>query len=470
MKLTTAFSAAATLNLFITAECLSFSSKPKLSWRNPTALYSATVTDSTTISWESLSEKISEIDEASSDKKRDPVLTFYRDTNGWCPFCERVWVCIKAKDLPYEERLISLFNKPDWYKELVPTTQVPAVLLHEWNSATAQESEESSSNNSRKLVWESLDIMKALDDAFPDTPKLVLDTPEYSEAQTQIEELGKAGFGYIYASRGNVTLTTEELEERKNEFILALDNLDKAIESSGGPFRLGEQFTGVDAQMIPTLERWRYQLPLAKNSMDILQNRPNLQKWFQAMDSFAPYSERAAGDEYSWVATSAMFARYFGNGDEDPDTIALIERSEKAADALTANFKSTIDVNECEERFAHEAARKIISNYEAIVKDCTNPEPKSQAYISRSSSEENANIMIQYVAELLLVGGEKALENATTLPLPNQLSSMDKDQKRDAADAAKTIAKRLCVPRDMSAPAAKILRAILMIVSEKLST
>lgn len=56
-----------------------------------------------------------------------PVLTLYRDTNGWCPFCERVWLQLLVKGVPFNEELIDLRDKPAWYKELVPTTLVPAV-------------------------------------------------------------------------------------------------------------------------------------------------------------------------------------------------------------------------------------------------------------------------------------------------------------------------------------------------------
>ena len=32
-----------------------------------------------------------------------PALTLYRDTNGWCPFCERVWLSLLAKGVPFDE-------------------------------------------------------------------------------------------------------------------------------------------------------------------------------------------------------------------------------------------------------------------------------------------------------------------------------------------------------------------------------
>ena len=65
--------------------------------------------------WEMIENQLQEAsdsDSAEEEQQQKPVLTLYRDTNGWCPFCERVWVCIRAKNLPYQERLISLFDKP----------------------------------------------------------------------------------------------------------------------------------------------------------------------------------------------------------------------------------------------------------------------------------------------------------------------------------------------------------------------
>jgi glutaredoxin len=64
-----------------------------------------------------------------TESRDAPVLTLYRDTNGWCPFCERVWLQLEQKGLPYEEVLISLKDKPAWYLEMVPTGLVPAVKI-----------------------------------------------------------------------------------------------------------------------------------------------------------------------------------------------------------------------------------------------------------------------------------------------------------------------------------------------------
>lgn len=401
--------------------------------------------------WSVLKTDLESILEVKGNKNSDdPVLTLYRDTNGWCPFCERVWLCITAKGLPYRERLIPLNDKPEWYKELVPTTLVPAVLFH---GSTSDEG-----SHERRIVWESLDIMRALDEMFPSTKRLVLDTPEYTAARHQISALSSKGVALSYNSKNG---TEAEKEEAKIAFLKELDELESELATSDGPFRLGSEFTGVDAEMVPLLERWRFQLPVSQN-IDIAEGRPCLSTWFEAMDQFSPYTDRVAGDEYSWVATTSMFARYFGDT-ENSETQNLIKRADEKATDLSNSFKS-IDDSVCEESFALEAAAKIISNHDAIIADCTSRDPKSQQHFQRSSSVDVADQLIRHVISLLLKGNE-AIGKARSSSLDTVLTN---DQKSDAALAARTIASRLCAPRDMSAPAAKILRAILFIIADKL--
>jgi len=393
-------------------------------------------------SWDELSATLSRV---SPEEEVPPAVTLYRDTNGWCPFCERVWVALRVKNIPYKEQLISLQNKPDWFKELVPTGLVPAVLFH-----GDQEKPE------RRLVWESLDILKALDEEFPATPKMVLDTPEYQDAAEMLDGLNTAGFQYVYGNR-NASLTEEEKESRRLAFVDGLDKLDKALAESKGPFRLGEDFTGMDAIMVPTLERWRYQLPLTAG-MDILENRPHLEKWFTSMESFSPYGERVAGDKYSWTATNSMFLRYFGGGEDKPEVAEAIRRTDIVAEELTKSFSN----DPVDDNFAVEAAAKLISNHDAVIKDCTREDPLSQKDVPRGNDEEAADAVLRYVASIMLSPSPSEAVNSAPL------LDISTDKVQGASRAARTVAARLCVPRDMGAPAAKIFRKVLATVADRL--
>jgi len=442
-----------------TIECSSASSLPVVSHDVPP-------------SWDELSNALAKALADNKNEQEEPtaLLTLFRDTNAWCPFCERVWVALRVKGIPYKEQLVSLQNKPEWYKAMVPTTLVPAVLFH----GDLYNNNSDEKRNERKIVWESLDVMKALDKEFPNHgPQLLImdddNNDEYSPAFKQAMELAdsmnSAGFAFIYSSR-NETISDAEQETSKQNFVQELDNLDEALANAvGGPFRLGKDFTGLDAIIVPTLERWRYQLPITIG-MDILENRPHLQAWFDAMDSFSPYSDRVAGDAYSWTATQAMFSRYFGGGEDKPEVAKAIELSETLSQQMTSSFADAVVVD-VDGTFALEAASKLISNYEAVVNDCTNAEPKSQKDVQRGTDSKAADLVLRYVASILL--SPNPSQEAAEAPLV----VLDSDSSgttatQDAALAARTVAARLCVPRDMGAPAAKLFRKVLATVANRL--
>ena len=357
-------------------------------------------------------------------------------------------MALRVKGIPFKESLVPLQNKPQWYKDLVPTTLVPAVLFHGDQDQTE-----------RKVVWESDAILKSLDELFPDTPQLMLDTEEFKNALELTEKVGSAGFRFVY---GNSTLGEEELLQRKNEFNKALDEVNDALDTKngGGPFYLGAEFTGIDAILIPMMERWRYQLPITKE-LDILQGRPNLQKWFDAMDSYGPYYNRVAGDKYSWTATTSVFLRYFGGGGADDSAIAKsIQRADDSAEELITDFAKYKQENE---QYALEAATKLISNHEAIVIDCTNSDPKSQQHLARATEKEStADHVLRYVASLLTSSPASAIQEAKSAPI------IQLDNPEAGSLVARTVAKRLCVPRDMGAPSAAILRSVLCTIANRL--
>jgi len=428
---------------------------------DPNSTPSETASATPAPSWEKLSAIL---DDDAPDPSSAPVLTLYRDTNGWCPFCERVWICVRAKGLPYRERLINLQDKPDWYKEIVPTKNVPAVLFHDDDNVDVSSSGDDGPKGKpqRRVIWESLDIMIALDEAFPSTPRLVLDTPEYESAHNRTSTLTSAGFAYVYGDRNN-TLTSEEKEALKGTFNSELDGLEVDLIERGGPFLLGSNFTGVDAEIVPLLERWRFQLPLTIG-FDILDDRPALARWFEAMDEFGPYADRVAGDEYSWTAVSSTFLRIFGGDSPNSDAIS---RSDDAAASLADSFSSVSADDESAEA-AREAAMKILSNHDAIVADCTRTDPKSQKNLPRASDAATADSVLRFAAAALL-SPEGAVSAAREgLALPDELDGDAVEMRAEAALAARTVASRLCAPRDMGAPAARLLRGVLAIAADRL--
>lgn len=411
-----------------------------------------------TPSWDELSSIL----EQKSSPAPSPIMTFYRDSNGWCPFCERVWIALEIKGLPYKESFIQLRNKPDWFLEMVPTGAVPAVMLYD---------EKENAKSQRRLLWESMDIIKALDELFPDTEKLILDDlPEYKEGEEIIGRLYSACFD-LYFTGKDATVPFEEKTKSIANFVATLDEFDAFIGSNGGgPFILGSKVSGIDVQIIPGIERLRHQLPITVG-MNIMEGRPNLQKWFEeGMGNLGGYANRVAGDKYSWSAVSSFFLKMFADHfDEEmtPDGAAAVKRSKEITAALVSGFtqESTYSVTMgnslSKEEMAKSAVSKIISNHDNIIKDCTSSDPKTQKDLKRAHSEDSADIALRAVVMNLL----DESEGETSYP-----SFESTEDALDAAIAMKTIAQRLCVPRDMGGPSAAVLRKALMTMAESIES
>jgi len=416
------------------------------------------------------------------------------DTNGWCPFCERVWIAIRAKGIPYQETLVSLQQKPDWYKQMVPSGLVPAVLFHE--------NEEK--NTTRTLVWESNDILYALDAMFPETtPQLMKAKGTDAAFDTALElqdRVSAAGFQFTYGGRNTSNQTDDDRQNVRNTFNAVLDELDTALgaqqdQYTGGCFRLGPEFSGVDAIMIPTLERWRYQLPLTKD-FNLVHNRTHLQRWFDQLETYGPYADRIAGDEYSWTAVTSTFLRFFGgNATTDPQLQAKIEHADRVANDLTKDFGTSFTTNHRQKKnpnasvFALEAATKLLTNHEAVAADCCREEPVSQKHIPRASSCDRAtvDVLLKYVTSLLIDiaaadnddgddtkdadvvrAGSGGVSSSSSLLLSVSIEDSSLLVQQQGAEALRTVATRLCVPRDMGAPAAELLREVLCTVADSL--
>ena len=83
--------------------------------------------------------------------KGEPRVTYYRDTAAWCPYCQKVWILLEEKKIPYNVEKVAMRSygdKPPAYLKLVPNGLLPAI------------------NIDGQFMTESLDIMLTLDRTF----------------------------------------------------------------------------------------------------------------------------------------------------------------------------------------------------------------------------------------------------------------------------------------------------------------
>ena len=87
----------------------------------------------------------------------EPRLTLYRDTAAWCPYCEKVWLLLEEKRVPYQVEKVNMNcygDKPEWFWRMQPSGGIPVARLDD------------------VVIRESNDIMMAVEQAFPQRPML----------------------------------------------------------------------------------------------------------------------------------------------------------------------------------------------------------------------------------------------------------------------------------------------------------
>ncbi len=98
------------------------------------------------LSWEDLEElKTNDIDRVNgitnsysnlrlfNRSESDSQLIFYRDRHAWCPYCQKIWLWLEIKQIPYKIRKINMYcygKKEPWFLEKVRSGKLPAVELN----------------------------------------------------------------------------------------------------------------------------------------------------------------------------------------------------------------------------------------------------------------------------------------------------------------------------------------------------
>ena len=64
--------------------------------------------------------------------ENDAELILYRDRHAWCPYCQKIWLWLELKQIPYRIKKINMFcygKKENWYLDRVNSGKLPAIEL-----------------------------------------------------------------------------------------------------------------------------------------------------------------------------------------------------------------------------------------------------------------------------------------------------------------------------------------------------
>ena len=192
-------------------------------------------------------------------------VTLFRDVHAWCPYCQKVWLFLEEKQIPYQIKKVTMFcygQKEPWYKKLVPSGMLPALQLD------------------GTIITESDVVLHSLEQAFgPLGAPMSAITP-----QRQLErQLFRAWCSWL--------CYPDSTPADKSDFESALMQFERELGKHKGPWILGGEAPSLaDLIFVPYVERMCASLFYYKGfDVKDRSRRPNVARWFEALESRSTY-------------------------------------------------------------------------------------------------------------------------------------------------------------------------------------
>lgn len=197
----------------------------------------------------------------------DVRVTLYRDNHAWCPYCQKVWLWLEEKEVPYRIEKVTMFcygQKEAWYKAKVPSGMLPALELD------------------GRMITESDDILMTLERAFGPL-HLGMQDPAVLPMRQLERLLFRAWCGWL--CQPNSWFRQEQ--QSKAQFVSVVAKVESALAATSGPYFL-EDFSTADVIFTPYVERMNASLFYYKG-YSLREENPGLSAWFDAMESRPTY-------------------------------------------------------------------------------------------------------------------------------------------------------------------------------------
>lgn len=147
-------------------------------------------------------------------------VTLFRDHHAWCPYCQKVWLWLEEKRIPYRIRKVTMFcygEKEAWFRRLVPSGMLPALELD------------------GRLITESDHILEALEATFGSFGPGMADP-----AVLPLRQLERVLFRAWCQWLCSPGLSPQQEASAQATFQRIATAFEQALEEHPGPFLLGE--------------------------------------------------------------------------------------------------------------------------------------------------------------------------------------------------------------------------------------
>ncbi len=206
---------------------------------------------------------------------KDIRVVLYRDNHAWCPYCQKIWLWLEWKKIPYQIKKATMRcygEKEDWYLKKVPSGIFPAIELDQ------------------KILTESDQILLRLEKTFGPLG-MPLGEPEIIDLRNLERKLFRAWCIWLC----NPSLNKWQSQRRENQFKSIAKELDNRLSKTSSSWidpSLSNSNTSIpgsaDVIFIPYLERMNASLAYYKG-FRIRKAFPNIDKWFSSLEEQSEY-------------------------------------------------------------------------------------------------------------------------------------------------------------------------------------
>ncbi len=197
----------------------------------------------------------------------DVRVTLYRDNHAWCPYCQKIWLWLEEKQIPYRIVKVTMFcygEKESWYQRQVPSGMLPALELD------------------GRIITESDDILVALEQVFG-VLGLGMSDPTMLTLRRLERSLFRAWCNWLCRPASSASAE----QHQREQFTDVVTMVEEALSLQPGPYFL-DDFSTADVIFTPYVERMNASLYYYKG-YSLREENPYLQKWFAALESRPTY-------------------------------------------------------------------------------------------------------------------------------------------------------------------------------------
>ena len=204
----------------------------------------------------------------------EAIVTLYRDNHAWCPYCQKVWIWLELKNIPYRIKKVTMRcygEKERWYLKKVPSGMLPAIEIE------------------NHVITESDEILFVLEEIYGPLGQSLNDNKVLEHRRLE-RELFSSWCNWLCRN----SLFQAQEEQKKENFKNVANKFEKELQKNASGWltpvstKNGEKPGSADVIFIPYVERMNASLAYYKG-YSLRDEHPIINTWLKNLEKLEEY-------------------------------------------------------------------------------------------------------------------------------------------------------------------------------------